>query len=172
MITLISSTNRKNSYTKKVAEVYLHLMNKEKIDSQIFDLAEIPNNFLTINSYGKISEDFELMSNKYLKNVNKYIIICPEYNGSIPGFLKIIIDYSDYSIYQSKKVSIVGISSGHSGNLRGIDHLTSIFNHLGSDVFSLQPKLSKIQESFKNENLINKNYLDLIKRHIKLFINY
>ena len=128
MITIISSTNRKNSYTKKIAEIYLSIFKKLNINAQIFDFQELPNSFLFSSSYGNKTKEFESLINKYLINSEKYIFICPEYNGSIPGVLKSVIDCSDYKLYNSKKISIVGVSSGHAGNLRGIDHLTSIFH--------------------------------------------
>ena len=172
MITIFSSTNRKSSYTHKVANTYFSILNNNNIQSQIFDFQELPIDFMFSSSYGNKTKAFELLINKYLLNIEKYIFICPEYNGSIPGVLKAFIDCSDYKLYKSKKISIVGISNGQAGNLRGIDHLTSIFHHLGSEVFSMKPKFSNIQESFNKNKLINKKYLETIKHHINLFIEF
>ena len=172
MITIFSSTNRKNSYTNKVANIYLSTFKNNNIKSQIFDFQELPIDFIFSNSYGNKTKDFEFLINKYLINIEKYIFICPEYNGSIPGVLKAFIDCSDYKLYKSKKISLVGVANGRAGNLRGIDHLTSIFHHLGGEVFSIKPKLSNIQESFKNDGLINKQYLEIINHHINSFVEF
>ena len=172
MITIISSTNRKNSFTKKIADTYLSICNSLNVNAQIFDFQELPIDFLFSSSYGQTTQEFELLINKYLKNSQKYIFICPEYNGSIPGVLKSVIDCSDYKLYKSKKISLVGLSSGHAGNLLGIDHLTSIFHHLGSEVFSIKPKFSNIQASFENDQLTNIKYLESITNHIELFMEF
>ena len=172
MITIFSSTNRKNSYTHKVANSYLSILKSKNIKSQIFDLQELPNDFIFSNSYGESTKDFEFLVNNYLKNTDKYIFICPEYNGSIPGILKSFIDCCNFKLFKSKRISIVGVASGKAGNLRGIDHLTSIFHHLGSEVFSIKPKLSNIQEAFKKNELINEQYEEEIHDHINQFIEF
>ena len=172
MITIFSSTNRKNSYTYKIASTYLSILNNKNIKSQIFDFQELPIDFIFSNSYGETTKDFEFLVNQYLIDIDKYIFICPEYNGSIPGVLKSFIDCSNFKLYKSKKISIVGLASGQAGNLRGIDHLTSIFHHLGSEVFSIKPKFSNIQEAFKNDKLINEKHEETIHRHINKFIEF
>ena len=63
-------------------------------------------------------------------------------------------------------------SSYVSGNIRGVDHLTSIFHHLGSEVFSINPKLSNINQSYNENELIDEKYLELTKNHLKQFNEY
>jgi len=172
MITIISSTNRKNSYSKKVANTYSQLCKEFNIPSQIFDLQYLPKDFIFSCSYGQSTKEFDEQLNKYFLKAKKYIFIIPEYNGTIPGVLKCLIDCADYKSFKSKKVSIVGISSGRAGNIRGVDHLTSIFHHLGSEVFSINPKLSNINQSYNENELIDEKYLELTKNHLKQFNEY
>ena len=119
--------------------------------------------------FGNKTKEFDFIVSKYLSNIEKFIFICPEYNGSIPGVLKSFIDCTNYKLYKSKKISLVGLSSGRAGNLRGLDHLTSILHHLGSEVFSLKPIFSNIHEFFQNDELINKQYLKEINNHLDSF---
>ncbi len=172
MITIFSSTNRKNSYSYKMANTYLSILSKKNIKSQIFDFQELPIDFVFSNAYGKTTIEFDFLVKKFLIKIDKYIFICPEYNGSIPGVLKSFIDCTNFKLYKSKKISIVGVASGQAGNLRGIDHLTSIFHHLGSEVHSIKPKFSNIQEAFKKNKLINKKYEEKIHHHINEFIKF
>ena len=173
MITIVSATNRENSFTYKVANIYFTCLNNLNVESQIFDFRDLPDDFLFSSSYGRKNKKFDLLVNKYLIGIDKYIFICPEYNGSIPGVLKSFIDCCDYKLYKSKKIGLVGISDGHAGNLRGLDHLTSIFHHLNSEIHSSKPKLSHISKGFnKKGDLINEKYLQLINDHINSFSNF
>lgn len=73
----------------------------------------------------------EAMEKESIQPSAKVIFIVPEYNGSIPGVLKTLFDLSDYKkTWVWKKALLVGISTGRSGNARGLDHLTSILNFM------------------------------------------
>ena len=169
MITIFSTTNRKQSYTYKIANIYFSILKEKNIQVQILDFQRLPADFIFSNAFGNINSEFDSIVRKYLYNLEKFIFICPEYNGSIPGVLKSFIDCTNYKLYKSKKISLVGLSSGRAGNLRGLDHLTSILHHLGSEVFSLKPIFSNIHESFQHDELINKQYLKEINNHIDSF---
>ena len=55
----------------------------------------------------------------------------PEYNGSYPGILKLMIDNTDVKkAWAHKKVLLTGVSSGRAGNLRGMEHLTGVLLHM------------------------------------------
>ena len=104
MITIFSSTNRDNSFTYKVSNIYFSIFKELDIKAQICDFRKLPENFLFSSSYGKKNKEFDLLIDKYLNKITKYIFVCPEYNGSIPGVLKSFIDCSDDKLYKLKKV--------------------------------------------------------------------
>ena len=55
----------------------------------------------------------------------------PEYNGSYPGILKLMIDNTDVKkTWWHKKVLLAGVSTGRAGNLRGMEHLTGSLLHM------------------------------------------
>lgn len=122
MITIISGTNRDNN-TKKVAIEYRRLLKEKNIDAQLLSLDEV-----------KVVErdaGFIEMENKFLVPAEKFIIIMPEYNGSYPGILKLMIDNTNISkTWWHKKVLLTGVSTGRAGNLRGMDHLTGSLLYL------------------------------------------
>jgi len=41
---------------------------------------------------------------------------------------------------------LVGVASGRAGNLRGMDHLTGVFNHVGSIVFPNKLPISNCKD--------------------------
>ena len=81
----------------------------------------------------------------FLRSVEKIIVVVPEYNGSIPGYFKLFIDAIHPEFWAEKKAALVGISAGRSGNMRGIDHLTSIFNYLQVEVLSYKINIPSVR---------------------------
>ena len=95
--------------------------------------------------YGKLENSFEQICKTHIEEVDKFVFIMPEYNGSFPGVLKYFIDMTPPPFFRGKKAAVVGVSSGRAGNLRGLDQFTSILNHLKVEVLANKPKLSGIE---------------------------
>jgi chromate reductase len=120
---IISGTNRKDSNSVKVAMQYQQALAERNISSDIITLEEM--------DLSKRNPAYEKMERELLIPSEKFIFISPEYNASIPGVLKTLLDLSDYKkAWWGKKALLVGISSGRSGNVRGMEHLTSILNYM------------------------------------------
>jgi chromate reductase len=121
--TIISGTNRPGSNTEKVARHY----------QQVLKSKNITPNFLTLEGWKYVDKtpEFIQLENDILVPTNKFIFIVPEYNGSIPGVLKLMFDISDYKkTWWGKKALLTGVATGRGGNLRGLEHLTSILHYL------------------------------------------
>ena len=86
--TIISGTNRPGSNTCKVARYYENLMIAKNITPRFLNLEGW--NFL------EKTGEFEQLEKEILVPASKFIFISPEYNGSIPGVLKVMLDISDY----------------------------------------------------------------------------
>jgi len=120
---IISGTNRKDSNTIKIAQLYQKALSDRNIQSNLLSLADLDLNERTPH--------FEEMETSLLIPADKFIFIAPEYNASIPGALKTLLDLSDYKkSWWGKKALLVGVSTGRSGNVRGMEHLTSILNYM------------------------------------------
>lgn len=123
MITIIAGTNRKDSYTKKVAKEYRRFLSDQNMESQIFSLDEHDTHIR--------NDAFVQAEETYLKTAERFIFILPEYNGSYPGVLKMMIDNSDVSkVWWHKKALLTGVSTGRAGNLRGMEHITGSLLHM------------------------------------------
>ncbi len=137
MITIIAGTNRKGSNSKKVALQYQKLLQEKNIESKLLALEDV-------NIFERTTE-FETIENDFLKAVDKFIFVLPEYNGSYPGILKLLLDNSEVSkVWPNKKALLVGVASGRAGNLRGMEHFTGSLMHMGVQVFSNRLPLSSI----------------------------
>ena len=154
MITIISGTNRPNNFSIHLAKYYqAQLINKGQ-EVQVLDLQELPDDFLFSSSYGKQSEAFEKLSEQYILTADKFVFILPEYNGSYPGVVKAFIDCVAPKYFHHKKAALVGLSAGHAGNLRGMEHLTGVLHYLQVEVLSKKPKLSGFERLIDNDRVL------------------
>lgn len=141
MITIISGTNRPNSFTRRIAEhVSTALQNKTTQPVNTIFLDEYPGDFVHQNMYDSKQQVKWLsdLQDKMIVPAERFIYLSPEYNGSITGVLKAFIDALSVREYGPsfghKKAAIIGVASGRAGNLRGIDHLVGVLNHVGTVV--------------------------------------
>jgi NAD(P)H-dependent FMN reductase len=154
MITIISGSNRDDNNTKKVAFEYQRLLAQKNITAKVFSLDEI-NSTLR-------NDSFIQSENEFLVPTEKFIIIMPEYNGSYPGILKLMMDNTDIKrVWWYKKVLLTGVSTGRAGNLRGMEHLTGVLLHMRMQVhynrlpISVVDKLMNDQDHFTDPATLN-----------------
>ena len=166
MYTIISGTNRKNNTTIRIAKIYQQVFESHGIDTEILSLVDI------FPEAG--AESFIQLEEQYLQKASKYIFIAPEYNGSIPGILKLLIDEADWkSCWKNKKAMLVGVSTGRAGNLRGMDHLASILHHMHMQVMPIMLPLSRINDILSEDGEISDpSTMKNIEKQVKSFIDF
>jgi len=166
MVTIISGTNRKNNNTKKIALEYQRLLKEMQIDSHFLALDEI--------NVAERNDMFRKMEKDYLEPSDKFIIIMPEYNGSYPGILKLMIDNSDVSkAWHHKKVLLTGVSTGRAGNLRGMEHLTGALLHMKMLVHPNRLPVSVVDKMIgEHEQISDAGTLRAINNQLNEFINF
>ena len=148
MITIIAGTNRKDSNTKKVAEAYQKILTQKNIESKILKLEEA--------EVHQRNESFVEMEKDYLLAAEKMIIVMPEYNGSFPGILKLMIDNTDVkNVWPNKKVLLTGVSTGRAGNLRGMEHLTGVLLYLKANVHHNRLPISTVHTLLNEDRILS-----------------
>lgn len=165
MYTIISGTNRVGSHTEKVAKVYQNILSSKQIDAKIFTLKDID----LINK----KEEFSQIEKEILIPTKKFLFIIPEYNGSYPGVLKMMIDYSDIRhTWHFKKALLTGVASGRAGNLRGMDHLADTLHYLKMNVYYNKLPISSINQVMDPEGNLNAETLRVINAQLDEYISY
>ena len=167
MITIISGSNRLGNNTKKVAAEYLRILSDEKnTEATIYALDEINGSVRDV-SFIKAEADM-------LIPAEKFIIIMPEYNGSYPGILKLMIDNTDIKkSWAHKKVLLVGVSTGRAGNLRGMEHLTGVLLHMKMLVHPNRLPLSVVDTLMNDEaRFTDQNTLQSVQTQLAEFLQF
>lgn len=173
MITIISATNRPDSNSLKIAQLYSQILEKQGLRSEILSLEKVPVDIAFNELFSRRSGKFQELLDKYIIPSQKYVIIAPEYNGSFPGILKTFIDAMHPELLREKKVALVGVSSGRAGNLRGMDHLTGILHYLGLHVHPNKLPISSVLSLLDDKgNLIDENTSKTLEKHALDFVKW
>lgn len=172
LITVISGTNRKNSYSLKVAKEVALILDSKNIPHQILSLEELPNDFSYTLINDEVNTAFDKIVNEKIISTNKFIFVIAEYNGGFPGILKTFIDAVHPKHFKTKKAALIGVASGRGGALRPLDHFTGVLHYLQVEVMADKPKLSGVEYLFENEKLINEEALKRLNNLCDKLLNY
>ena len=114
MTLIISGTNRPNSNTYKLAKYYQKTLTDKGLATDFLSLSDLPETLITSDLYGQRSEAFQKIQDRITK-AQKFLFVIPEYNGSFPGILKLLIDACKFpDSFSDKKVALVE-TNGASG---------------------------------------------------------
>lgn len=166
MYTIISGTNRTGSNTLKVAKEYQRLLKEKGIEAGLLSLEGL--NLL------ERDKNFERIENDIITPTDKFLFIVPEYNGSYPGALKLLFDTGkSHAIWWHKKALITGVSTGRAGNLRGMEHLAGVLNHLKITVYPDMQPLSVVDKLMDaSGKFTDANTVAIINNQLDHFIKW
>lgn len=131
---IISGTDRPGSNTMKVAKHVQSIYKNLGEHVEIIDLQEMKAPLHENLQYGTTSDGMKPYMEKVLHSEG-LIVICPEYNGSMPGILKYFIDHLKYpDSFEFRPVCFVGLG-GMFGALRPVEHLQQIFGYRNAYIY-------------------------------------
>ncbi|WP_134088800.1 NADPH-dependent FMN reductase [Olivibacter sp. XZL3] len=173
MITIIAGTNRKDSYSLKVAKYYQKQLDLKGYGSEVISLESLPDNFIVSDLYGARSDAFQSIQDR-ITTSTKFVFIVPEYNGSFPGVLKTFIDSCLFpDSFVGKKAALVGISSGKYGNIRGVEHFTGVCHYLNLHTLPLRIHIPYIKQELNDElDFFKEDTLRFTDQQISAFIAF
>ncbi len=165
MYLIISGTNRRESFTLRIAQLYQSVLQKKNIQAHVLSLVGLD----LLDRNPAVLQ----LEKEWLLPAEKYIFISPEYNGSIPGVLKCLIDVSDVrKVWKNKKALLTGVSKGRAGNLRGMDHLTGIMHYVGTVVHPNKLPISIVDTLFNENEMAHLETLRAINQQLEEFISF
>jgi NAD(P)H-dependent FMN reductase len=135
MIVIISGTNRPDSKTRKVAAHVEAIYETLGVRTHLLDLAELPAEIFSPASYAEKPVGFARFTDAILA-ADGLVVVTPEYNGGIPGILKLFIDMLPFpESFEQRPVCFVGLAAGIWGALRPVEQLQAIFGYRNAFVF-------------------------------------
>jgi NAD(P)H-dependent FMN reductase len=124
--------------------------------------------------YSDHAESIKIMQHTIFNPTKKFVFILPEYNGSIPGVLKLLIDALDVRpAFQDKKAALTGIATGKAGNIRGLDHMASILQHMRVTVMPQMLPIARVKDELSlHGDFILPGTIKTIENHLKSIIDF
>lgn len=152
--------------TLRIANVYYKLMKEKHHHVHLLDLVG--------KNVWERGDEMKQIENDLLIPAQKIVLIMPEYNGSFPGILKLMMDNSDVrKAWWHKKIMMVGVADGRAGNLRGLDHMTNILHYLKAHVFFNKLPISRINEEINEAGEVLKPVTErVIQQQVDEFLNF
>ncbi len=161
MITVLSGTNREGSLSSVFSHSISSIYQEKKIQTKVIELGDLPLETFSPNAYtekpAKVLEFTE-----HILNASGLVIVVPEYNGSMPGALKLFIDLLPYpDSFEERPVCYVGIASGQFGALRPVEHLQQVFGYRNAYNFPRRVFVPNVHEVATREGGITDSNLVL-----------
>lgn len=173
-IGIVVGTNRTNSLSKAIAQYYINVLTEEGVECQLLDLSRLPEDFAFSALYQNSGRNQEFNEFQVtIDNIQKFVFVVPEYNGSFPGVLKTFLDGLRYpDTFNDKKVALLGISAGVLGNAVGLGHLNDILSYMGANVLGLRVKLGLVNTHFSANEFTLPVYKEFIEKQAKQLLKF
>ena len=174
MLTIFHGTARADSNSRKISNFYDEMLGKRNIPHQFFTLEGVDESIFNKTYLHPKHPQLSSIEEHILGPTSKYIFIIPEYNGSFPGMFKAFIDATDIKkCFNYKKASLTGVAEGRAGNLRGMEHLTNIFNHIKMDVLHFKIPISQVHLHLDESGKLNDpDIIKMIDIQLDLFLKF
>lgn len=181
-IIIIAGTDRPNSNALRVSQFVQKKYESLGIQPKIVSLENYPFQAIIGGSYDStLPEVVEF--NKPILEADGLIFVVPEYNGSFPGVLKLMLDYMPFpQALIHKPIAYIGEASGAFGALRAIEQLQMIMNYRNALNYPERVFIQRISKDFNDEEgptdpLTSKllheqceGFLEFVKMHTKVSV--
>ncbi len=170
MFYIISGTNRPNSRSFEIAKLVKPLYEKNFSKVEIINLEDLNLNQLQNSHYGDSPKPPEVSSAiEKLDASQGLLVVCPEYNGSMPGALKYFIDFWSYpKTFEYRPVGFIGLG-GQFGGLRPVEHLQQVFGYRNSFILPNRVFIQNVWSVLKDGKIENETINQLLKEQAEKF---
>lgn len=174
-ILAISGAVREKSKTAKLSKISKKYFDQPNVEYMLFDLQKNPLPIFDQTEKNLKSENVQLLL-KLAREADGYVLISPEYHGSMSGAIKNALDWMDYleniDYFHGKVVGIMGGggSLGNSGaTIQLMMAIRAMHGWLMPDVVM---NVQKIGSALSEDDLIEENYKLRMGAFARSLINY
>lgn len=133
---IISGTNRKGSRTLVLSRLVQKMYEEEGETVGLIDLVTVGLEHIGPEvHYGDHMPEVMRQTVQQVTAADGLIVVCPEYNGSMPGALKYFIDHWKYpDSYEFRPIALIGLGARF-GGLRPVEHLQGVFGFRNAFIY-------------------------------------
>lgn len=168
---VLAASRREGSYNRKLAEFAATIAKKQGHTPDWIEYADIQPPLFNDPDLTKgitLPSDLQKFALQ-LAEAERVIIATPEYNWSIPGHLKNMIDWLSclrpYPFF-GKKILLIGASPSRRGGLLGLTHLQMILASMGAYIHPQFFSLVLAHQSFDENGELQDDVLNAELNHI------
>lgn len=144
-IAVVLGTSRPGSYTAMAATLIIDELQQSGVQFDIIDPSTLR---LVFPGTAKPNDDVRAMS-ETVKQATGIVIATPEYHGTFPATLKLIIENLEFpSALAGKPIALLGVAAGQIGAIKSLEHLRSVCSHVGAIVLPGPVSVAKVQTVF------------------------
>jgi NAD(P)H-dependent FMN reductase len=159
-VVVILGTTRKQRLSVNAAKLIAEI--GDSIDGISTKLVD-PNDF-NLPGDGNDEEGKDPKYTQITAEADAFFIVTPEYNHSIPGSLKRLLD-SELQNYNYKAVAFAGVSNGSWGGVRAVSSLEPVTRQMGLYPIQTDIYFPRIQDLFDDSgSLLENRYLESIPK--------
>jgi NAD(P)H-dependent FMN reductase len=160
---IISGTDRLDSNTLKVSKFIQSLYKDLGEDVGIVDLQQVRSEFAHGPHYGNNQPPGLQQEMSKIISSDGLIVVCPEYNGSMPGILKYYIDHMKFpDCFEYRPVCFVGLG-GLFGGIRPVEHLQQVFGYRNAYIYPQRVFLMNVHKIIKDGAVTDPLMAELLK---------
>jgi chromate reductase len=172
MIHIISGTNRPNSRSLTLAKQVMAFHEKQFEDVRLVNLEELDMSSLNGEQYSKNKPEHIESLVEELTASQGFVIVCPEYNGSMPGILKYFIDHWRFpDTFEYRPVCFIGLG-GRYGGLRPVEHLQQVFGYRNAFIFPERVFVANVWNHFDENGVTDETLVGLLKKQAEGFKSF
>lgn len=162
-ILVVAGSSRSGSLNAKLAELTAAVIVKRGAiaDVKSVEVFDCPSFNQNVEKESGIPSGAEQFKKSLLEN-DAFIIASPEYNGSMPGHLKNIIDWVSRfrpQPFNERHAMLMSASPSMAGGNRGLWSLRIPLEHLGTRVYPDMFSLAMAHQAFTSDNQLSNDVL-------------
>ena len=147
-IAVILGTSRPGSYTSRALGLLVDELQQNGVAFDVIDPGKVA---LVFPGMGAPDDAVRALSDT-VKRATGVIIATPEYHGTFPATLKLIIENLQFpSALAGKPVALLGVAAGQIGAIKSLEHLRSVCSHVGAIVLPGPVSVAKVQTVFDED---------------------
>ena len=154
MILVVAGTNRRMSKTLPLARVCQGLLREAGAEVELLDLMELPGACLDPDAYFMRPPEFAPFQEAFDRCAGVLTVV-PEYNGSFPGALKLMIDMLEFPrTLNGVPSAFVGLAAGRWGGIRPVEQLEQVFSYRKALLYNQRSFVPSVYEVIDEEGAL------------------
>ena len=150
-IGIVVGTNRRSGLSHKLCDQIQPFYAAEADGVDCIDLRELPASILDPDAYKTPSPEVRALVQRFLR-CDGVLFIVPEYNGSYPGALKLLIDMLPYPKgFEHRACAFIGLASGRFHGLRAVEHLQQVAGYRHAYIYPHRVFIGESHKQFGAE---------------------